>query len=820
MDEIVNDFLIESHENLDQLDRDLVDLERDPTDGERLASVFRALHTIKGTSGFLGYPKLQAASHAAESLLARLRSGELVLDASITSGLLAAVDAVREMLAAIEAHGEEGDRDDSALIARLVALTEGTPPPESGPAGPSAAWTSPVTEAPAPWPASTTELSAAWPAATPAASGAGDETTPAAPAAAAPEGAPPEAAAPAVEVPVEVPVAPAAADAGPAEDHAEHQHAENQHAENQHAVRKPAAGADGAEVRGGVADSSVRVDVTVLDRLVNLVGELVLARNQIVQHTTSDNSSAEQVATAQRLDLLISELQGEVMKTRMQAIGTVWTRFPRVVRDLAVTCGKQVRLEMEGTDTELDRTILEAVRDPMLHLLRNSVDHGIEPADVRVAAGKPAEGLLVLRARHEAGHVSIEIVDDGGGIDVERVRAKAIAGERDPDRIAELRTMSNRDVVDLIFSPGLSTATEVTNVSGRGVGMDVVRTHVDRIGGTIEVTTAAGVGTTFKIRLPLTLAIIPALVVNAGGQRYAIPHGNVVELVRVDAAKVATAIEVVAGAQVYRLRGRLLPLVDLGLLLGLPSPRTEGGPVTIVVVHIDGQQFGLIVSGLSDTQEIVVKPLDQVAANIGVFSGATIMGDGGVALILEVNGVAARAGVLTGEPVDDHKAGGYQADSESRRSLLILAAGATHRVALPLDDVERLEQLSAADVERTTNGAIVQYRGQMLPLVSLPGLFGENEGFEGMMRVIVTTITGRQVGLVASRIIDIVDEHVQVERGSTRAGLDGSAIIAGRATELLDVGDLIAAVAPDLLASADTSAAGTKRALAQIGSSR
>ncbi len=689
LDDVVRDFLVESHENLDQLDRDLVALEQDPTAAPLLASIFRTIHTIKGTCGFLGFGKLEAVTHAGESLLARLRDGELVLDAEITTALLALVDAVRSVLRAIEATGAEGVEDYGALIETLQRLQHGRRD------------------------------------------------------------------------------VPSAAEPAPA----------------------PAASAD-PDGRHGVAETSIRVDVGLLDRLMNLAGELVLARNQIVQCGTT-HTDPVLLAASQRLSLVTSELQSDIMKTRMQPIDTLWSKLPRVVRDLAVTCGRQVRLEMEGRETELDKTIIEAIKDPLTHLVRNAVDHGVEPAAARVAAGKPAEGRIVLRAFHEGGQVNIEIADDGAGLRVDRIRERAVArGLVTADQAAR---MSDREAAQLIFLPGFSTAEQVTSISGRGVGMDVVKTNVEKIGGTVDVVSVPGHGTTFKVKIPLTLAIIPALVVTAGGERFAIPQVSLVELVRIEAARRAGAIEHVGDAPVYRLRGQLLPLVFLDAALGLESaaPAAERA-VNVVVLHADERQFGLVVDEVTDTEEIVVKPLGKHLAALDAFAGATIMGDGRVALILDVLGLARRAGVVTGDrgrTVVDAEAG--DAPPTGRREpMLVFALRGGRRMAMPLALVARLEELPRAAVERSGGREVLQYRGGILPLVHLADVLGvPADGAEppATMPVVVHDDGTRSVGLVVARILDVVDEEIAVREGGGAPGIAGSVVLQGRVTDLLDV---------------------------------
>lgn len=550
MDDIVKEFLVESSEGLDTLDRNLVALEQNPGDKNLLAGIFRCIHTIKGTSGFLGFGRLESVTHVGESLLSDLRDGKKTLTPEITSALLKLVDAVRAMLSAIESTGADGQDDFAPLVELLTRLQKGEPVAAGKAEGASRAKGG----------------RKSGPQAAPVA-----EMTP--PAAVAP---PAPAAAP---EPVPAPVPQAAAAAEPTE------------------VKGPAA-----------SDSNIRVDVGLLDKLMNLVGELVLARNQILQYTSTADDSGF-VATSQRLNLITTELQEGVMKTRMQPIGNVWAKFPRVVRDLALACKKQVRIEMEGKETELDKTIIEAIKDPLTHIVRNSVDHGMELPAERVARGKPAEGRLLLRAYHEGGQVNIEISDDGAGVNTERVKAKAI--QKGIVTAEQAARMGERELVNLIFAPGFSTAEQVSNISGRGVGMDVVKTNIEKIGGTVDVQSVAGQGTTLKIKIPLTLAIIPALVVTTGGDRFAIPQVSLLELVRLEGDEAEAGIEMVYGAPVYRLRGRLLPLVNLAHALGLQEGFRSAGAqeaVNIVVLQADEHTFGLVVDEINDTEEIVVKP--------------------------------------------------------------------------------------------------------------------------------------------------------------------------------------------------------------------
>ena len=725
-DDLIREFLIESHEGLDRLDQDLVDLEKDPRNRDTLASVFRTIHTIKGTCGFLGFSKLESVSHQGESLLSRLRDGDLVLDGPITTALLGMVDAIREILSFIESTGGEGDTDYSAVVQRLQALNE-----RKG--------------------------------------GAVEET----PAAAAPVE--PAVAEVPVDAPIPVPVvevpAPVVA-AAPADDH------------------EPVATSD--DRKQGVSDSSLRVDVGLVDKLMNLVGELVLARNQILQFTSTQNDASFVNAT-QRLNLVTSELQEGVMKTRMQPIGNVWSKFPRVVRDLASMCGKQVRIEMEGKETDLDRTIIEAIKDPLTHIIRNSVDHGIEkPAD-RVARGKRPEGTIRLRAFHEGGQINIEISDDGGGIAAEKVRQRAVS--RGLITNDQSQRLSDHDVVKLIFLPGFSTAEKITNVSGRGVGMDVVKTNIEKIGGTVDIQSVAGSGTTLRIKIPLTLAIIPALMVSSGGERFAIPQVSLLELVRLEGAQAAAGIERIGRALFYRLRGNLLPLVHLHSALRLDPVNAGDDAVNIVVLKADQRQFGMVVETVHDTEEIVVKPLGKQLKGLTAFAGATIMGDGKVALILDVLGLGQMAEVVSETRSSESPSTGSDVSAsraEDARTLLVFQASADDRMALPLSLVARLEEFPRTALEHSGDRTVVQYRGEILPLVSLAGYFRRPESDIDPLQVIVFKYHEQHVGLIVDRIVDIVQQVVVVDGRHRRRGILGSTVLQQQVTDLLDADAVIA----------------------------
>jgi two-component system chemotaxis sensor kinase CheA len=855
-DEIVREFLVESYENLDQLDRDLVALEQEPDAHPLLQSIFRTIHTIKGTSGFLAFGKLEALTHAGEGLLARLRDGGLRLTQERTTGLLQLIDAVRGILASIEATGHEDDRDYAELVVLLTSLQTADIPGAADTTATATATATPTeakapvrrararrsTDSPAPKRERRTRSRAA--AAPGADSPATDSTIPVAatdaagPASfdqalpgllddpAAQTTAPPakhdvkaaraarkaESAGRAAAAPVAVPllgellqqqsdinaedvaVAMLEQQLGDQRPLGEILVEHGQATPDQ--VRDALALQADAKAGGSVSDSSLRVDVTLLDTLMRLVGELVLTRNQIVATAAAQADPAMQ-RSSQRLNLLVSELQAGVMKTRMQPIDTVWSKLPRLVRDVSVACGREVRLELEGRETELDKTILEAIKDPLTHVVRNAVDHGIEDAETRVAAGKPAEGTLTLRAFHEGGQVNIEIADDGAGIDPAKIAAKAL--ERGVATVEQLHAMSPRELMNLIFLPGFSTAAKVTNLSGRGVGMDVVRTNIEKIGGTVDIASEPGVGTTLKIKIPLTLAIIPALTVECAGERYAVPQVSLDELLCLEGDQARSGVEYLSGAPVFRLRGNLVPLVWLDHVLDLTAAPHVDDSVYILVLQAEGRRFGLVVDRVLNTEEIVVKPLSRQLKGIGTYAGATILGDGRVALILDVRALARRAHVVreSDSANDFEKQSGAQTAVDGPEPLLLVSVG-ERRLGVPLSMVTRLEEIAADRVERVGQREVVQYRGQLLPLGRLATMLGEPVQADeaAQLKVIVYTQGRRSVGLVVDAVVDIAIEAPRSRGDVAEFGISGVVVVQDLVTELLDMEQAIMAADP------------------------
>ena len=821
-DEILREFLQETHENLLLLDSDLLTLEKNPSEKSTLAQVFRTLHSVKGTAGFMGLVKLQAVAHAAESLLSRLRAGDFLFNPAIATALLKVVDVIREMLASIESTGEEGTGDYSALLAEVdwlresggvstrTALPQDTMQPASGTMSPSAPALLRPSES-----ASTGAMAEVLAAADLALSAeAAIGATMMMPAIVLP------APQPAISQPFtaslpDVPHIPSAPATTPATTPNYPPNA---------APNYPPNAAPAAEViesrNASAADASIRVDVGLLDKLMTLVGELVLARNQILQYSARQEDDGF-LGAVQRLNLLTTELQASVMKTRMQPIGNVLNKFPRVVRDLAMACGKKVRFEMDGQETELDKTLIEAIRDPLTHMVRNAIDHGIETPDVRRSRQKPEEGRLRMDAFHEGGKVIIEIADDGAGIDVARVREKAINNKLvSPEMMAR---MSQQEILRLVFLPGFSTTDKVTQFSGRGVGMDVVRINIERIGGTVDIESTPGQGTTIRTKIPLTLAIIPALIIVSGGERYAIPQVSLLELVWLDPEQTQRGVERMHGAPVYRLRGNLLPLVFLDEQLQLNVIRGAEQDLNIVVVQADDRPFGLVVDAIRDTEEIVVKPLQKQLKGVAVFAGAAIMGDGRVALVLDVLGLAQRANVTSGaksRSLSEQDNRTPPAATEGESLLFFEPRGGGH-MAIPMSLIARLEEFPRTMLEYLGEREVVQYRGQILPLVDvsheLEQLRCSNSRFAperqsatrkktngttldssaDTISVVVCGGSNQRVGLVVEKILDIGNDEISARSRADRPGVLFTAVVKGKVTEFPDVAAIVREVTTD-----------------------
>ncbi len=748
MDDLLREFLTETSESITVLDVELIKLEQQPDNPELLGVIFRVVHTIKGTCGFLGLPRLEAVTHAAEEVLGKFRAGELTVTQDAVTLILESLDCIKGLLSALEQTEAEPAGDDKELIGRLDAFAKGGDAPS--PAEEAACRPQAVADEPVPADLATQGEAEA----------AATETSDAVRALASPDPAPAD-----VEQPAVAPAAsPAAQSAG-----------------------QPA-------VESAIASHTIRVGVDLLEHLMTMVSELVLTRNQLLQMVRGQSDN-EFVGPLQQLSHVTTELQEGVMKTRMQPVGNAWAKLPRIIRDISVDLGKKIDLKMIGAETELDRRVLELITDPLTHMVRNSGDHGIETPAERKAAGKPETGRLVLNAYHEGGHIIIEIRDDGRGIDVQKVKQKALQNGLVSE--SDLETMSDAQILQLIFRPGLSTAATVTNVSGRGVGMDVVKTNVEKIGCTIELDSIAGKGTTFVIKIPLTLAIVSALIVECRGARFAIPQISVVELVRASANSEHT-IEMINEAPVLRLRGRLLPLVSLSRILGMGDSEgviasgseevvASGSETFIVVSRVGAHSFGLIVDRVFDTEEIVVKPVSPMLRDISVYSGNTILGDGSIIMILDCNGIAAEATHTTiGGESQAEEALAREGGGDDTVALLVFGAGGGAPKAVPLALVARLEDIDMGNVEYSDGQPVVQYRGQLMPLVCADP--NKSLDSEGKTPVVVFTDRERSMGLLVDEIIDIVEEKLDIELKASGAAVIGSAVIAGKATDVIDAG--------------------------------
>lgn len=675
VDELTKEFLAESLEGLDRMDQCLTDLEQRPKDKDLLAEIFRSVHTIKGTTGFLGFVRLERLAHAGETLLGSLRDGRLTVNAELVGGLLKLMDGLREILRLIEMTGKEGTRttDDDTELIELMHRLNANGDQEGGDS---------------------------------------------------------------LERPVD---------------------RESVRDDNKRAVTLAPAPAPN--------EKTLRIDVDVLNRMMNLVGELVLTRNQILQ---SHVDSTTFQLLARRLNSVTTDLRETVMQARMQPVGHVFGKFPRMVRDLALSCGKSVRVEFSGQETGLDKSLLEAIKDPLTHAVRNAIDHGIEEPRKRALNGKTVEGLLSLRAYQHNGSVVIEVEDDGGGIPTARVLEKAVEhGLVTPE---QAEAMTEREALQLIFQPGFSTAAKLTHISGRGVGMDVVRANVEKVGGTVEVESKEGQGTLLRLRVPLTLAIVRALVVSSGGQGFCLPQGALAELVYVPWREAATKVEWIGTAELFRLRDQLLPMVRLSRMLGLEGEgiQLEHG-FYLVVLDVEGCRYGLVVDDLMTPEEIVVKPLSPVLRDIGLFTGATVLGSGSLAMILDVAAVGERAGVRVAarEEIASEAAPESRPATAPSSSFLIFeeqwSGERTQLRALPLSAVVRIESVALKDVEYAGSRPLLQYRGDLLPLEDrggvLAGLAATNS--EDTATVLICQApsavgrTPRRMGMVVRRVVEV-----------------------------------------------------------------
>ena len=763
MDELISEFLAETSEGLSVLDLELVRLEQEPNNQEILGNIFRVMHTIKGTCGFLGLPRLASVAHAGEDVLGKIRDGALTISPEIISIILEAIDCIKYIMVHIEAHGAEPEGDDTELIQRLNACAEG-----------EAVVAAAVPEPPEPQsPQEMEEIKEEM-----AETEAADEAT---------SGCvsldelerifqetPVQAEDASATLPVDnlvqdnTPPAPAPKKAAPAVPAAKE--------------KSPVAAKEQDKGKASASGQTIRVNLDALEGLMQMVSELVLTRNQLLQilRTSKDNAFASPL---QRLNHITSDLQERVMKTRMQPVGSAWTPFPRLIRDLAIELGKKIELKQIGGDTELDRQLLELIKDPLTHMVRNSADHGVERPEDRLATGKPETGTITLQAYHEGGHIIMEIKDDGKGISPTKLKEKII--EKGLATEKELETMSEAQILQFIFKPGFSTAEKITSVSGRGVGMDVVKTNIEKISGTIELNSIEGKGSAFRIKIPLTLAIMPVLIFETCHQRFAIPQAHVLEMVRTG-IRSEYHIEYINEAPILRLRGALLPLISLKKILHLAEDQAVKEKNFVVVCELGGYHFGLIVDRVYDTEEIVVKPVAPILQDIEVYSGCTILGDGRVIMILDPNGVIRAAGQnIMSHDMTEHGDDATKVVHEKTRFLLFNTDSGAPK-AIPLELVARLEEIDTSAIEYTNNGPVLQYRGSLMFLAQLD----ENAAFpsSGVCSVIVFSDHNMTMGLLVQEIMDIVEHDVSIMEKSSNGGFLGSIVIGKKTHDIVDVG--------------------------------
>jgi len=755
MDDLLREFVTETNESLDVVDVELVRFEQDPSNATIINNVFRLVHTIKGTCGFLGLPRLEALAHAAEALMGRFRDGVPATTDAVTL-ILASIDRIKQILESLENEQREPDGADDDLISGLTHMAASLDPKKQQAAPPQqtvGTLIEQVLERPLlPGEDSLDDLERAFRA-----------------------------------TPVDAPVGrvkPVLADNA----------------------------RDDAERNG---NQSIRVSVDTLEKLMTMVSELVLTRNQLLEIGRRHEES-EFKTPLQRLSNVTAELQEGVMKTRMQPIGNAWQKLPRIVRDLSQELGKHIDLEMQGAETELDRQVLDLIKDPLTHMLRNSADHGLETPEERRAAGKPERGRIRLSAWHEGGFIVIQIADDGRGLNTERIKAKAVAQGLATE--AELEKLTEQQIHKFIFTPGFSTAVEITNISGRGVGMDVVRSNIDQIGGTIDVRSVPGVGVSFTVKIPLTLAIVSALIVESAGDRFAIPQLAVVELVRAHGGS-EHRIERIKDTAVLRLRDKLLPVARLSRLLGIaPSAPESAEQGFIVVTQVGTQTFGIVVDAVFHTEEIVVKPMSSKLRHIALFCGNTILGDGSVIMIIDPNGIAQALGTTAAVQLQSVAAADAEADRAAQAtSLLLFRAGSAQPKAVPLSLVTRLEEIDARKIELSNGRHMIQYRGQLMPLVRMDA--SVNVRSEGAQPLLVFSDGMRSMALVVDEIVDIVEDRLDIEVAGGGEGVLGSAIVKGQATEIVDIGHFMPLAFEDWFRRKEQTSAPRRRAVLLVDDS-
>lgn len=730
MDEMLKEFLAESDEQIEAASAQIVAFERNPEDAALIASIFRLVHTIKGTCGFLNLNRLQQLTHAAENLIGALREGAQATP-EVVSAILAAVDRVKEMLEELEEHGEEVQGDDSDLIKLLETHVAACQKSLAGEAEPAA-----------PEPNAAVKETAAQ-----------------------------------KKVEEERPADPPAAP--------------RPSATSAPAPKTPVPGAEPSEPAQGKRVETIRINLNTLERIMQLVSELVLTRNQLIELTRHKEDDALKTPL-QRLSAMTTDLQDAVMRARMQPVERVFANLPRMIRDLANDLRKKIDLVTEGADTELDRQLIDLIRDPLTHLVRNCADHGIESPEERLRAGKPAAGVIRVAASHEAGQITIEISDDGRGLDIHKIKEKALArGLATPQ---QLEGMSDEDIYRFIFAPGFSTAESVTNVSGRGVGMDVVRENIQAIGGSVALSSAPGKGSRFALKIPLTLAIAPALIVEASGQRFALPQHSVVEAVGLNSGE--QKIELVQGSKILQLREAVLPIGCLAELLDLDPP-TE--PVAepeqlAVIMRVGAHSFGITVDAVTDVQEIVVKPMGGSLAHLSAFSGHTILGDGSVVLILDPNGISAALGLEQRRETTTASGDADRSPSSDKTRLVHFRAGAGVDKVLPLSNIARIETVSSDRIEIANGMMLTHHQGRLMPIVAAGQ---EVMVKEGDNTVFVISPDGEPFGLLVDSIVDIIEERLDVEIGAQSPGIIGAAEINGKVVELLDIAYFVEGLRPE-----------------------
>ncbi len=808
MDDILRDFVIETTESIDVVDAELVRFEQEPNNGAVLAQIFRLVHTVKGTCGFLGLPRLEALAHAAETVIGQFRDGVPVTTEAV-SLILSTIDQIKIIIFELERSAREPEGSDAELINSLenmarkhagqkVALVD-VPEHTSG------SLIYQVLERqlrPGEVPLDELELAFR---STPGPGTARTRMIEMFEAADSARAAHDQAESKSALMPndADMLVYEKLFHAEPAVDNADLTHATNPDMgagdetgsseftettaeSNSTSIAKRRRKDVEAQAPTGETSATrqtLRVAIHTIDHLMTMVSELVLTRNQLLEISRRQGEGQFKIPL-QRLSSITAELQEVVMKTRMQPIAVAWAKLPRLVRDLSIELHKQIELVTTGAETEIDRHVLELIRDPLVHMIRNAADHGLELPAERVAKGKSAAGLIKVSAQQEGGYIVLEISDDGKGLDLKRLAARALSmGLATED---QLKHMSDADLSLFIFKPGFSTAEKVTSVSGRGVGMDVVNTNIEQVGGSIEVRTREGQGTTVSIKIPVTLAIANALIVEAVGQRFAIPQLSVVELVRAGAGT-DVVIDIVNGSPVLRLRNELLPVADLGNILKLKSGAIETkSKIFIVVCQVADRRFGVIVDSVVQTEEIVVKPRSVILNTLSSYSGVTILGDGSVVMILDPAGVGSELGIFADRRKDQASTvKTVIEDVEPLTSLLVFRSGENGYRAVPLEMVTRLEEIEGAKIERSGEQSMIQYRGKLMPLI--PANSNGNIAAEGNHHVLVFTCGQRTAGLVVDQIIDIVEDKLDISAGSDKPGLLGSAIIGGRATDIIDV---------------------------------